>query len=233
MKHFAEKEEHESFGLLQISRQTCSPAINLFGSSIAHSNLISLRICRGEKHRDLSHDWYFDSETLVEVIMSNTQFAEAITSLNTGCGVPVTLHRVHGKDVAPCPEVHKRKEIEREFAARCKTIADRTQEAADEATKILSGSGTLKKEDRKKLSDLIFLIQQEMKHNLPFVNKSFDEQIDKTITEAKGECEAFFTNAVHKLGIEALHGKSPALVGYESGTQTSQDLETPLELANV
>jgi hypothetical protein len=213
---FEKKEEHESFGLLQISRQTCSPAINLFGSSISHSNLISLRICRGEKHRDLSRDWYFDSETLIEIIMSNTQFAEAITSMNMGCGVPVTLHRVYGQSVAPCPEVHKRQEIEREFDDRCKKIADRTQEAANEATKILSGSGALKKEDRKKLSELIFSIQQEMRGNLPFVNKSFDEQIDKTIMEAKGECEAFYTNHIHKLGMEALQNKAPELIGYNN-----------------
>jgi len=209
------KEEHESFGLLQISRQTCSPAINLFGSSITHSNLISLTITRAEKHRNLHRDWYFGKTKLVEVIMSDTQFAEAITSMNMGSGTPVTISQVAGERMSACPEIHRRQEIEKEFRRTCKSVSDKTKEAVTEAKKILSGSGNLKKEDRQKLSDLLYHIQMEMEHNLPFISKSFEEQLDKTIMEAKGECEAFLTNTVHKLGIEALQNKSPELLGYK------------------
>lgn len=224
MEHFKYKEQHESYGLLQISRTTCHPPANLFGSSISHSSLIILRIKRAEKSRDLSRDWYFGREMLIEIEMSNTQFAEAITSMNMGSGVPVTLTYVDKQRMEPCPEIHKRQEIEREFRKTCKGIAAKTQQAASEARMILAGSGTLKKEDRQRLSDLIFMIQQDISSSLPFVNKSFDEQLDKTIMEAKGECEAFYTNAVHKLGLEALSEKAPKLVGYEGeGEEDSDD----------
>lgn len=209
------KEEHESFGMLQISRQSCNPPMNLFGSSITHSHLIHLSISRGEKHRNLHKDWYFGRESLIDIVMSETQFAEAITSLNMGSGVPVTLERVNNKRIDPCPEVNKRKESEQEFKTRCANISNMTKQAAKEATDLLSGSGVLKKEDRKRLSDLIYTIQMNIEQNLPFVNTSFNRQIEKTIMEAKGECEAFFTTAVHKLGIEALNTKSPQLIGYE------------------
>ena len=127
------REEHESYGMLQIHRQTCSPAINLYGSSITHSNLISLSITTGTKTRNLLNDWYSNGKTIIEVIMSDTQFAEAITSLNMGNGVPVTLHRIQGKSIAPCPEESKRQLFEKEFEQDCRDVSNQLKEALKES----------------------------------------------------------------------------------------------------
>lgn len=209
------KEEHESFGLLQISRQTCSHPINLFGSSVTHSNLISLTINRAEKHRNLHRDWYFGRESLITIIMSDVQFAEAITSMNMGSGTPVTLQRVGDQSIKSCPEVSRKQQIDNEFKKDVKNISDLTRAAAKEAQLLLKGSGVLKKEDRQKIADLIYHIQMNVESNLPFLQQSFTKQVDKTIMEAKGECEAFVVNAIHKLGVEALQDKHPVLIGYD------------------
>ena len=37
-----------------------------------------------------------------------------------------------------------------------------------------------------------------------FYKNQFDEQMEKTITEAKSEIEAFATHAIHKAGLEAV-----------------------------
>jgi hypothetical protein len=215
MKEDETIENHESFGLLQISRQTCSPPINLFGSSVSHSNLISLTINRAEKHRNLHHDWYFGRESLITVIMSDVQFAEAITSMNMGSGTPVTLQRIGGQSIKPCPEISRKQQIDNEFAKDVKKISDLTKAAAKEAQALLKGSGVIKKEDRMRIAELIYFIQMNVESNLPFLQSSFTKQVDKTIMEAKGECEAFVTNAIHKLGVEALQNKKPKLIGFD------------------
>jgi len=40
--------------------------------------------------------------------------------------------------------------------------------------------------------------------SIPFLQKSFNEAMDKTVNEAKGEVEAFVMNKVTSLGIEKM-----------------------------
>ncbi len=74
----------------------------MFGSSIMHNNVIRL-----STEREGNEDWFLAgtdiNDMIVEVEMSYTQFAEAITSLNIGDGIPVTITKVNGTFVEPCP----------------------------------------------------------------------------------------------------------------------------------
>ncbi len=54
------------------------------------------------------------NDMIVEVEMSYTQFAEAITSLNIGDGIPVTITKVNGAFVEPCPYSDRQKVMRRE-----------------------------------------------------------------------------------------------------------------------
>lgn len=87
---FEEKIQHESFGMIQITRVSGGDR-NLFGSSIPHGNTIRLSIHHATLSRELNRDWYFaDTKAFVEVEMSYTRFAEAIANMNSS-GVPVTV----------------------------------------------------------------------------------------------------------------------------------------------
>jgi hypothetical protein len=219
--NFKDDIKHESFGMLQISRVSVSPPTNLYGSSIKHGNTIMLRIHEGSKRRDLNRDWYSANKLLVEVEMSQTQFAEAITSLNMGSGVPVTLRYVMGESKAICPEEHKRQEIEKEFDATCKNVCNGLDELIKKAQTTLNSGSQIKKADREELLSLLWQIKNNTMSTLPFIQKSFNEQMDKTVMEGKGEIEAFFTGAIQKTGLEALQGKikEPEMVGYDKGSQ--------------
>ena len=55
---------------------------------------------------------------------------------------------------------------------------------------------------------------------MPFVQKSFNKAMDKTVHEAKGEVEAFVMNKVTSLGIEGLEKEMLKLTergAYEKG----------------
>ena len=84
---FRDREEHESYGLVGVSRISGSDR-NLFGSSIRHKNTMMLRVKRANKERHLNRDWYHANETIVEVEMSPVQYAEMISSPNVGEGIP-------------------------------------------------------------------------------------------------------------------------------------------------
>lgn len=115
------KESHESFGMLGFYRSSVTSA-NLFGSSIKHQHTIRMTLKKAEKGRSLNRDWYSGRGEIVEVEMSQNQFAEMITSMNVGDGVPVTIRRLNGKTMEPCPEENRRQEFEKEFELKIKKL---------------------------------------------------------------------------------------------------------------
>lgn len=86
-------EHHESYGLAQFSR-IGGKSGKLFGSSIEHQHFIELTISRASRSRQFQHDHYMPDQELISVFMSPTQFAELLTSLNVGTGVPVTIKHI-------------------------------------------------------------------------------------------------------------------------------------------
>jgi len=194
-------ESHESYGLISITRQQCGER-PLFGSSIKHSNTIVLKIKTAEKHRDLNRDWYFGREDIVEVEMSQTQFAEAITGLNLGSGWPVTIRRVLGKDMSPPPESSKRLEFEKEFKEKTDIVSENISKLTQEFKSAIENKAT--KKQLREFATRLEMLTQEIQSNMPFVNKQFNAQMDKTVKEAKGEIEAFTIQKITQLGINSL-----------------------------
>ena len=196
------EETHESFGLLQISRMTCTPAMNVFGSSVRTGNPISLRIKRAKRARGLNRHTYYSTEQLIEVYMSPAQFADAITSLNSGSGTPVTLYGVAGKTMEDCPDIDQRQLFHQEFN---KDVAEASMELTKllrQAEEILGKSGTIKSKDKKELLAKITKVEQDIRANMPFVHKQFNRAMDKTTSEAKAEVEAFVENKIRTIGLE-------------------------------
>lgn len=204
----SEPETHESYGLLGLSRVSCNPAMSLFGSSIKHGNLIELRIKTGRKYRGYQSDRYSGHKTLCRVLLSPTQFAEAITSFNVGDGVPCTVEQVKGDEWDEtnrrfrerCPEVNMRQRANSELKEEMAELGTRVDRLSRDAKEILNGKGTLKKADRARLLNDLASITQEIKSNIPFVHECFNESVDKTVTEAKGEIDATYQTLRERLG---------------------------------
>ena len=72
--------------------------VSLFGSSIKNSSVVSLTIYPAYIDRHLSQDWHHaKTQPIIEVLLSPLQFAELLTTLNIGFGVPATLVQHEGK----------------------------------------------------------------------------------------------------------------------------------------
>jgi len=200
------KIEHESFAVLQISRVS-GRSENLFGSSISHQHFIELRIAPAYIHRNLNRDWIGSHNVpYITIQMSNSQFAEAITSMNMGVGTPVTLRSMITKEgykqMQEPPQEDKRRQFDDEFEDDMKELASGVSTIKDEI--LIALNGKIPKKLYVEISGKISKIEQEVKSNIPFIKTQFTEQMDKTTLEAKGEVEGFFLNKIHKLGLEGL-----------------------------
>jgi hypothetical protein len=196
------RDKHESYGLVGFSRVTGSPG-PLFGSSIQHHNFVRMRVMRAGRTRDLNRYWYSGRENIVEVDLSPTQFADLLTSMNVGEGVPCTLRYVGGNRMDPCPAVDQRQEFVDEFDADVRRVMTSAAKLAEEAAVLLK-QPKVNKADLTRLNALLAKLMQDIQSNLPFVHSQFNEAMDKTVTEAKGEVEAFVQNKIVSLGIESL-----------------------------
>ena len=194
---------HESYGMLSMSRVTSNKGTVLFGSSLAHSNTIRLRIKRAEEKRHLNSFWYHGREELIEIEMSPTQFTDAITNMNTE-GVPVTIRYVNGKEVEPPPYENIFDTFNEEFTDDISEILGDTCKIMKKVEEELKAPGTISKKKRLELAGLLFKVEQDIRANLPFVHKQFLRQVSKSISEAKGAIEAFFSNTIYRLGSEKM-----------------------------
>ena len=183
MTRHTEIEEHESYGLISFSRAQSS-GVDLFGSDIQHNSVIILEVKQAGLQRDLSRDWTYGRELIFRGFLSPSQFMETMTHLNQGEGTPITIEYVTGdeKPHRESPPVsNKREQFEAELddhLAETIQMLDRLKES-------------IKTQKGKKEVDLI---KQQLLSNLPFVEEQFSRQMDKTVTEAKAEVEAFAVN---------------------------------------
>ena len=196
--------KHPSYGLIQISRITSNKNHSLFGSSINHQHTIVLRVNHARKHRSLSRDWYMDCDLpVVEVEMSAAQFAEAITSLNVGSGVPCTIRSINDTFIEFAPEKTKTEEHSDEYAEQLSKAIVELNEAKKEIDEILKKK-SINKSDKHIISNALHRFVSFATRNSEFYKKQFDKQMEKTITEAKAEIESFVLNTTTKLGLEAM-----------------------------
>ena len=194
--------KHDSYGQISLGR-THGGSRYLYGSSIKHESTVRLEIHYSEHDRHLNNDWYHRREKIVELDVSPTQFSELIMSRDNYEGVPCTLRFTEKKGNIPFPEIKGKVEtFEEEFKERMKVMSDGMVRNFNRCKEIFDQKGTVKKADRSEILNMMGKIIQEMRSNIPFVYDCFNEAMDKTILEAKGEVEAFVEHKLRSIGIE-------------------------------
>jgi Skp family chaperone for outer membrane proteins len=178
-------------------------ATNLFGSSIQHHERVEMEVKIAEKSRHLNTNWYHARGTIITIQMSPAQFAEAITTMNCGQGVPITIMDVDGKMVASCPEANERQKFEREFKEQVQEATEVANTLVKEAKEILDKK-TILKADREKLRGLVDKLERETTSSMPFIQSQFNEACDATVKEAKAEVDATVLHAVVSAGLDTI-----------------------------
>jgi len=162
--------------------------------------------------RDFQRDWIHGGKNLIEVSMSATQFADALTSMNVGDGVPVTLEYLKG-DVwnaekrqyrASPPETEFKKRAQNELKKEMEELGERLKVLAKDAKEILEAKGPINKAGKEAIINGIESVIQEVRSNIPFAHQCFAESVERTVVEAKGEIDATYQTIRERLGDKAL-----------------------------
>lgn len=200
-----QSERHESYGLIGFNRVSSSKNENFFGSSVRCNHFIELHVRRATRRRNLNSYWYHDEEELIELRLSPNQFAELLTTMNVGSGVPCTLQYVGGQRMADCPSVDQRAMFEDEFTEDVANSIKEAEGLLGEIKEVFAAKTAIGQKDRAEIVKKLDQMVMHIKNNIPFVQSQFNEAMDKTVVEAKSEVEAFVNNKIHSLGLAALN----------------------------
>jgi hypothetical protein len=199
-----ERISHESFGQILFSR--VNGHADFYGSELTQHNYIQMELHNSEVNRTLSKEWYFAKGIpLVKLRMSAGQFAEMITNMNCGSGVPCTIEYLDGRKLEALPKNESRKEfVHRKFKERMKLFGDTIRENQKKAKEIVKKK-TLSKQDIHDLTHQLEWLTIEVENNIPFFAECFQETMDEVVLEAKTEVENAIQHKINVLGLEKLH----------------------------
>lgn len=201
-------ETHPAFGQISASRISRGGKVSLYGAASSHHpTSISITICRSQRNHDLSRDWFLGREKIIEVEMTSLQFADMLTHMNMGSGVPCTIRHIQREQVPYIPEDDDTEvgRIREGFEKDMRKIVseERVTKAREELSKILEKKA-IGKSDRKQIAWIIDKLFQDLGSNVPFVLNQFCEAAEKVQSEVKKELASFVSMAVEKAGIKAL-----------------------------
>lgn len=199
-------DQHPSYGIIRFSRHNGDPG-RLFGSALQRQgSFVRMTVTEGECIHHLAYDRYHGKrDLLLEVDLSSAQFAELLTTMNHGDGVPCTLRSLQGKRIPP-PPADRRVETEKVRDSFRAGLSDLVQSMRQqrERLKDLLAKKTIGVADRAEICSMIERLHMEVESNVPFVLDQFEEAAERVITHAKAEVESFTTQAVMSAGLKAL-----------------------------
>lgn len=184
----------------QIGANRVNGGAVLYGSDFTHQGSIRIAIQTSELHRDLSYDRYHSDRTLIEVEMSEAQWATFVSSMNIGDGVPCTLTRRDGKMVPSLPKPTPRREkFNEEAAEACKEAF----QAIDQLQQMISDT-KLSQKQRDELAKTAERIRSSLNSSLPFVLDQFSEHMEEQVEQAKIAVNGYVHSRMTRAGAAAL-----------------------------
>lgn len=188
MSRERKKDEHPAYGVIGFYRTQGDPG-KMFGSAMPqHGHFITMSVKRAVRYHDGYDDWVHGTgEELINIWLSAAQFAELLTTMNVGDGVPCTIKRYNGEGIEEMPPAEKT-EAERvhdSIETKMRVFASTFQEKTDLAKKMLLGKGTISVGSRKQVAWILDWLHMELVANMPFHAKMFTEAIEKTTVAAK------------------------------------------------
>lgn len=191
----------------QIGASRVSGHTNLYGSEFVHNNFISIRINRSKTSRSLSRDWMQPKEELIEVMLSEAQWATFVSSMNIGGGVGCTLYSINREYV---PQIPIQKDKKEQFSNEISEKLERAIHDLKSLKETLSKSN-LSKKAQDEMIRTVNHIENNISGNINYVAESFGEHMEKVTEKAKIEINSYMTGVIQRTGIEALQNGAPIL----------------------
>jgi hypothetical protein len=204
--------KHDAYGMIGISVVTHNN-LTLFGSDLDHGQSIRFCLKRAQLTRRHANDWIHAESgvPIVEFTLSQHQFAELITSPNRGDGVPCTIDYApaRGSKTEMMPGI---KNFQSKAEILRNDVRDSARKQMEKIQKELAilqeviDKPSISKKDLKAAMHSVKCTMDNLPSNMSFVVKQAEETLDKAVTSAKIDVEAYIGNKINQLGIEAARG---------------------------
>lgn len=191
-----DKSRHPAYGFIRMSRVSGGSG-RLFMSSLRHENRISITIGEAEHVRSLSTDEHYAGRQIIEVQMSEAQFAQFITNSMSHAGAPCTITRNNGKTIPPLEDVQLTSD--RYYKEAQKMAEDAIQAVADARQKIGEIAAALPKKKQEEIMGRLNALEMTLSDRMPWIVQMHHEHMDKVANLAKIEIEAYLSRAQTQL----------------------------------
>lgn len=186
--------EHPSYGMMSITRY-CGGDGNFFGNDLPMEGSggieIELKEATLERNANGLHCDFFNPGRLkFKVRMSHLQFAELITNMNT-TGVPVTITNIGIERLDDPPILNKREVFDDEAEEVVSKTKQRANDIIAKVQNLFETKKSLTKKDKEEILRGLNQLKMATFDHLPFMQKMFDEQMNKSVVSAKANIAAF------------------------------------------
>ena len=207
---------HPSYAVVNFSR--CSGSANLYDSEIDHQHYIMLRLAHAHTESDDYSDRVVTDDHIIEIKMSETQFARAITSMNMGQGIPCTINRLNNVSF---PEPPRKQSLLRRNDKRIEEFAKKTEDTfTNIKTQIKELREAKKRPTLKQMDQMLFdlrVAEQNMAANAEFAHTMLSEAAEDAVASAKAEVDGYVSHTILMSGLRGL--ESSQMINLEDNSK--------------
>lgn len=199
-------EKHPSYAIASFSRITGGDG-KFFGTTVNPDHYIVLKIAVGEKEIDWTgkERFYSDHSSIIEVKMTNNQFAELITTMNTGNGTPCTMYRLQGKGIESAPaQSSKVMNVIENANNKMQEQNEKLVQELNVIRDILENKKAISQADRETIKKALFSVDARIKDGGEFYSKKINDIGEIVKQEIRTEIDAMTTATVMGIGLNTI-----------------------------
>ncbi|WP_284161803.1 hypothetical protein [Burkholderia pseudomallei] len=202
---------HPAYGVISLSRPS-GGSQEMFGSDLKHNSRVTLTINRAVEHRSLNTSWIHDKKELIEIDMTEHQWAKFVSSSGMS-PTPCTLRHApeEGFKLERLPEIMNQSNAKEKASAE---FSERIAKQVDGGAEVLEKLSVLIANGKANKSQLIELLSAannsfgRLKTDAVFAIECFEEDMERIVESGRTEIEAHLTNLAHNTGLEVLKQRS-------------------------
>lgn len=182
----AEEQDHPSFAIIGANRCRSVPGSPLFDSDLLHEHYMTVTIKTARRTRDINRDWIHSDDQLIQVKMSEAQWASFVSTTNSGDGVPCTLTWTQQDGKIPDPPYDPRLKVSQAEVENAASRALADIKAARDAYEAHKTVGNLK---------TLHWVIENADTNMAYAAKSMTEHAENVVQRARFDIEAMVSAA--------------------------------------
>ena len=199
-----EYKTHRSWGMIGVSR--CSGGgKEFFQSDIPCGEFIQITIKTAEAKRKYNRDWVMGDKLLCQVKLTPMQWAEMLTLMNYGDGVPCTIQYTEKDGYVKFQKEEDKLEL---LIKETDEKVDKGKEYIKSAKNKIITLANDKKISKKVAEELLFELGNANGclggDSIDFVKKQAREHIENMVVQAKANITAYIDNKTYSTGLKEL-----------------------------